>query len=172
MLESLDIIFIEDKTKFNGASREELRAHFQEWVADSFAGENPQADQKLLFDDEPVPRYRYFFEMDEDALRSCGGDAHEGHANFVDGFWSSSGHCNDTEVASGKPQAQAKAIPGSSDICWMRMDKAFFMDPHFYAGMSGSVDTMWRFLYETPPTIVPTQKLVTMIQIQNMSRRK
>lgn len=37
----------------------------------------------------------------------------------------------------------------------MIMDMAFFMDTHFYAGMSGSVEEMWRFFYEPPPTIVP-----------------
>lgn len=70
MFDKLEFIFIEDKPKFDGASKEEQRAHFQEWVADSFSAENPRADQKLLYDNEPVARYRFFFEINEDALRS------------------------------------------------------------------------------------------------------
>ncbi|KAJ5210634.1 hypothetical protein N7491_010441 [Penicillium cf. griseofulvum] len=160
MFDQLEFIFIEDKAKFDGASKEELRAHFQQWVANSFSAENPQADQRLLHDDEPVPRYRFFFEIDEDTLRSCGSES-SGHASFVDGFWSSSE----------QSQNQVKATRDCEDVGWMRMDMAFFMDTHFYAGMSGSVE-MWRFFYERPPAIVPNSKLIRLMQIQNMSRRR
>jgi hypothetical protein len=81
IFDKLEFVFIEDKAKFDGASKEELRAHFQEWVGNSFSAENPRADQRLLYDEEPVSRYRFFFEIDEDALRSCG-SAGSGHANF------------------------------------------------------------------------------------------
>jgi hypothetical protein len=178
MVEKFEPTFIEDKTKFDGASREDLRAHFQEWVADSFSAENPDADQTLLYSDEPVPRYRYFFEIDEVALRSCApGNSGSGRANFIDGFWASSEHLSGqpnlfTQKRTDKPRTQAQDIEDNPDICWMIMDMAFFMDPHFYASMSGSVNSIWRFLYESPPAVVPTSKLVTTIQIMNMSRRK
>ncbi|KAJ5479939.1 hypothetical protein N7530_005448 [Penicillium desertorum] len=81
IFDKLEFVFIEDKAKFDGASKEELRAHFQEWVGNSFSAENPRADQRLLYDEEPVSRYRFFFKIDEDALRSCG-SAGSGHANF------------------------------------------------------------------------------------------
>ncbi|KXG45970.1 uncharacterized protein PGRI_048260 [Penicillium griseofulvum] len=44
MFDQLEFVFIEDKAKFDGASKEELRAHFQQWVANSFSAENPRAD--------------------------------------------------------------------------------------------------------------------------------
>lgn len=175
MFDKLEFIFIEDKAKFDGASKEELRAHFQEWVADSFSAENPRADQKLLHDNEPVARYRFFFEIDEDALRSCGSQS-SGHANFVDGLSSSEDCSGNLNLAAQKnpeqPQNQVEAIEGCSDVDWMRMDMAFFMDPHFYAGMSMPVEDMWHCFYERPPAIVPNSKLVLLIQLQNSARRR
>lgn len=177
MFDKLQFNFVEDKAKFEGASKEELRAHFQDWVAKTFPSENPCAEKKLLYDDEPVPRYRFFFEIDEDALRSCGSTS-SGHANFVDGFWGSSSQRRSrnmnsaSEEGSKQLQDQREAIEGSSDVGWMRMDMAFFMDTHFYAGMSGSMEQMWRFFYERPPAIVPNTKLIRLMQFQNMARRR
>jgi hypothetical protein len=176
IFDKLEFVFMEDKAKFDGASKAELRAHFQEWVANNFSAENPGADQKLLYDDEPVSRYRFFFEIDEDALRSCGSGG-SGHANFLDGFWSSSGRrSGDVSLAAQNDpeqlQNQADAVEGCSDVGWMRMDMAFFMDTHFYAGMSGSIDLTWPFFYECPPAIVPNSKLILLMQIQNLSRRR
>lgn len=45
------------------------------------------------------------------------------------------------------------------------------MDPHFYAGMGTSVETMWAFLYESPPAVLPNTRLIRMIQIQNLARQ-
>jgi hypothetical protein len=100
-----------------------------------------------------------------------------GHANFVDGFWSSGrDRSGDLNLAAQrnpeKLQNQAGTVEGCSDVGWMRMDMAFFMDTHFYAGMSGSVDQMWPFFYECPPAIVPNSKLILLIQIQNLARRR
>ncbi|KOS39278.1 hypothetical protein ACN38_g9886 [Penicillium nordicum] len=175
MFDKLKFIFIEDKAKFDGASKEDLRAHFQEWVADSFAAENPRADQKLLYGNEPVARYRFFFEIDEDALRSCDSKG-SGHANFVDGFSSSEDRSRNLNLAAQKnpeqPENQVGNIEGCSDVDWMRMDMAFFMDPHFYAGMSMSVEHMWHFLYERPPAIIPNSKLMLLMQFQYAARRR
>jgi hypothetical protein len=177
MFDKLQFTFVEDKAKFDGASKEELRAHFQDWAAKTFPSENPCAEKKLLYDDEPVPRYRFFFEIDEDALRSCDSTS-SGHANFVDGFWGSSSQLRSrnmnsaSEEGSKQLQDQREAIKGSLDVGWMRMDMAFFMDTHFYAGMSGSTEEIWRFFYERPPAIVPNTKLIRLMQIQNMARRR
>ncbi|OOQ85078.1 hypothetical protein PEBR_31278 [Penicillium brasilianum] len=177
MFDKLHFIFVEDKAKFDGASKEELRAHFQDWVAKTFPSENPCAEKKLIYDDEPVPRYRFFFEIDEDALRSLSSTS-SGHANFVDGFWGSSsqsrsGNMNSAlEEDSQQLQDQGEAIKGSSDVGWMRMDMAFFMDTHFYAGLSTATETMWRFFYERPPAIVPNTKLIQLMQAQNMARKR
>ncbi|KAJ5686912.1 hypothetical protein N7536_009531 [Penicillium majusculum] len=175
MFDKLKFVFIEDKAKFDGASKEDLRAHFQEWVADSFSAENPRADQKLLYDDkEPVARYRFFFEIDEDALRSCGTES-SGHANFIDGFSSSQDRSDNPNLAAQKiseqPQNKVEAIEDCSNVDWMKMDMAFFMDTHFYAGMSMAVEHMWPFLYERPPTIVPNSKLMLLMQFQYAARR-
>ncbi|CAI7569256.1 unnamed protein product [Penicillium discolor] len=176
MFDKLKFVFIEDKAKFDGASKEDLRAHFQEWVADSFSAENPRADQKLLYDDkEPVARYRFFFEIDEDALRSCSTES-SGHANFIDGFSSSQARSGNPNLAAQKiseqPQNKVEAIEDCSDVDWMKMDMAFFMDTHFYAGMSMAVEHMWPFLYERPPTIVPNSKLMLLMQFQYAARRR
>lgn len=176
MFDKLKFVFIEDKAKFDGASKEDLRAHFQEWVADSFSAENPRADQKLLYDDkEPVARYRFFFEIDEDALRSCGTES-SGHANFIDGFSSSQDRSDNPNLAAQKiseqPQNKVEAIEDCSNVDWMKMDMAFFMDTHFYAGMSMAVEHMWPFLYERPPTIVPNSKLMLLMQFQYAARRR
>ncbi|KAJ5849578.1 hypothetical protein N7455_009434 [Penicillium solitum] len=176
MFDKLKFVFIEDKAKFDGASKEDLRAHFQEWVADSFSAENPRADQKLLYDDkEPVARYRFFFEIDEDALRSCGTES-SGHANFIDGFSSSQDRSDNPNLAAQKiseqPQNKVEAIEDCSNVDWMKMDMAFFMDTHFYAGMSMAVEQMWPFLYERPPTIVPNSKLMLLMQFQYTARRR
>lgn len=175
MFDKLKFIFIEDKEKFDGASKEDLRAHFQEWVADSFSAENPHADRKLLYDNEPVARYRFFFEIDEDALCSCSSES-SGHANFIDGFSSNGDSSGNLSVVSQEnpeqPQNKVEAIEGCSDVDWMKMDMAFFMDTHFYAGMSMSVEHMWPFLYERPPAIVPNSKLMLLMQFQYAARRR
>lgn len=168
MFDKLEYIFIEDKAKFDGASKQELRINFQEWAPKCFAAENPRADPKLIDDnEEPVPRYRFFFEADENALRSCM-YSKSGYMNFVDGFWSSEHRYSDPKFFT---HNQAEATTVCSDVGWMKMDMAFFMDPHFYGGMSSSVEMMWPFLYESPPAVVPNTKLIRMIQIQNMCRQ-
>ncbi|KAJ5604263.1 hypothetical protein N7537_007219 [Penicillium hordei] len=176
MFDKLEFIFIEDKAKFDGASKEELRTHFQEWVADSFSAENPRADRMLLYDNEPVARYRFFFEIDEDALRSCSSTKSSGNANFVDGFSLSEDHPGNLNLAAQKnleqSQNQVEVIEGCSDVDWMRMDMSFFMDPHFYAGMSMSVKDMWPFFYERPPAIVSNSKLMLLMQFQYSARRR
>ena len=45
------------------------------------------------------------------------------------------------------------------------------MDPHFYAGMSTSVETIWPLLYESPSAVIPNTRLIRMIQIQNLARQ-
>lgn len=67
--DSLALTFFEDKDKFNGAPRAQLRTHFQRWAVDAFPAENPRAKQNFDLDLIPA-RYRYFFQIDEESLRS------------------------------------------------------------------------------------------------------
>jgi hypothetical protein len=137
-------------------------------VADSFSHENPRADENLLSDfDHPIPIHRYFFEIDQDALRSLVTGDYEGHANFVDGFWLASDHRSGNLKTAAQtnleqPQNRTKPTEVCSDVDWMKMDKRFFLDTHFYAAISMVVSAMWPSFYNRPPIIVPHSKLVSM----------
>ncbi|KAJ5111310.1 hypothetical protein N7532_001845 [Penicillium argentinense] len=192
--DTLKITFIEDKEKLNGASKDQLRAHFQQWVTDSFQAENPDADKDLIHHSEPVPRYRYFFEIDDQALRNCLWDvgqsaekgSGEGYANFIDGYWTSeTGNflvpsrsrevegCQTEGCQTEECQTEGlwEPIGGHADenVGWMKMDKCFFMDPHWYAGASGSAQSVWQLFYRRPPSVVPPQLLMFLMQTQSMS---
>ena len=51
--DSLALTFFEDKDKFNGLSKYQLRNHFQRWAVESFPAENPRTKHK--FDPDMAP---------------------------------------------------------------------------------------------------------------------
>ncbi|KAL3460130.1 hypothetical protein BJX64DRAFT_263726 [Aspergillus heterothallicus] len=47
LIDHLDMVFFEDRARFDGASRDELRVHFKEWRADKFSRLGP-ADLEVV----------------------------------------------------------------------------------------------------------------------------
>lgn len=94
---SLEMTFIEDQDALSAASKDQLRSHFKGWVSGTFPAENPHVIWQFHPGESPFQRYRYFFQVDEDALYSSNiydpskppGSENDrrSYLNFVDGYW-------------------------------------------------------------------------------------
>lgn len=70
----LDLIFLKTKIYLlHGASKNQLRIHFQQWAADAFPAKNPQAIQGLPRD-SPFQSYHYVIQIDDNALHNINKD--------------------------------------------------------------------------------------------------
>jgi hypothetical protein len=92
--DSLEWTFVEDRATLEGASRPQLREHFNTWADNAYAIEQPRPSQ-LDFRKWGLfgfQRYNYFIQVDEEALQSVlsppesNWDGH-GFVNFVDSRW-------------------------------------------------------------------------------------
>lgn len=90
--DSLEWTFVEDRTTLDGASRAKLRDRFNQWAAQAIVTKQPRAQAETQI--EPtfgIPRYNYFIQVDEEALKSvlaAPDDLYgEGYVNFVDSQW-------------------------------------------------------------------------------------
>lgn len=151
--ESLDLKFFEDKDAFNGASKDQLRAHFRQRAADAFPAENPRGIQGAP-GDSPFQRYRYFIQIDDDALRSINenppqpsGFPRGSYVNFVDGYWES---LNDKYS-----EERFEPIEGcvEENVGWMKL-ATIDVCMEFYVNIGGTNDESWCLYYKRPPVIV------------------
>ncbi|KAI9927169.1 hypothetical protein ASPWEDRAFT_33117 [Aspergillus wentii DTO 134E9] len=88
---TLEWTYVEDCDTLDGISIPQLRTRFQAWAADAIRTENPRAEGLGLVN-HGYPRYSYFIEIDEDALRRVVYEAPQppahdevdiGHVKFV-----------------------------------------------------------------------------------------
>lgn len=167
--DSLALTFFEDKDKFDGVSRDQLRTHFQRWAVDAYPAENPRA--KYNFDPEmaPPPRYRYFVQIDEESLRSIIDDPNNaqgmmrrwGYVNYVDGWWKSLSEAyaenQDPQLKEdieGELEEGYEPIDGclEGNVGWMMLD-TIDMSPSFYHYIWGFPEETWYLCYQRPPGI-------------------
>lgn len=170
--DNLKMTFIEDQNEFDGASKDQLRAHFQGWIADAFSAENPRATRKFDPDMVPPPRYRYFIQIDEDALRSVlydpekpqglPGQERWGYVNFVDGWWKSLGErhaiTQDPDLKQeivDELEERYEPIEGcvEENVGWMMLD-TIDVSVDFYHTICGFTQEVWPIYYQRPPGIV------------------
>ncbi|KAI1477400.1 hypothetical protein F4774DRAFT_411868 [Daldinia eschscholtzii] len=156
--DSLQWTFVEDRATLDSASRESLRARFRAWATapETISSEQPRAEDISSFALAGVPRYHYFIQVDEEALRSVADDPQgHGHVNFVYADWEPlsavvPGYENSEEAA----EDMHEPIDGcrDEDVGWMKIS-SHMIGPDFYDIMSGLPD-VWHACYRRPPAIV------------------
>jgi hypothetical protein len=158
--DSLEWTFVEDRAALDGASRSQLREHFNRWVPQAFAAEQPRAQdqteplQNLIF---AVPRYNYFIQVDKEALQSvlaaperdlCG----KGYVNFVCSRWKPFGKEAYGPIEDGE---ELDAIDGCTegDVGWMRI-ATMMIDADWYETAFCFPGGGWHVYCLRPPEVV------------------
>lgn len=164
--ERFDLTFFEDKDLFNGVTKDQLRAHFRQWAAETFRLENPRGIPSLP-GDSPWQRYRYFIQIDDDALRSnfecpqAYGYPRGCYVKFVDGYWkslyqvnlknSTPRNCRDINPEHEKPFEPIEGCV-QENLGWMKLS-TLDMSTEFYVNIGGNDNESWRTFYKRPPAI-------------------
>lgn len=161
LLNTLKWEFVEDRATLDGASRAYLRTRFKAWAKDAMLSEKP-----FLEAGNPgsiIPRYSYFVQVDESALKSVVYEAPqppdddfdgEGHVNFVDADWVPMSEWP-KEYLLHPNQTPEEDLYDPIDGCreenvgWMKM-AAWMVGPSFYEAMY-DVPEVWYCFYQRPP---------------------
>lgn len=156
--DSLMWTFIEDRNTLDNAFKDQLRVHFRDWAAKAFDAENPRREQRLygtIF----CARYKYFIQIDEDALRSVVYDAPqategdpygEGYVNFVKADWEPTSEDIPEEDKDLEPYEPIEGCH-DEDVGWMKL-MSTQLTPTLYNAMSG-FSQEWYGYYKRPPEI-------------------
>lgn len=153
--DSLEWTFVEDRGTLDGASRDQLRARFKAWAADAIRTEQPRAEDDRTFG---IPRYNFFIQVDQAALRDVvyeaplppEKDVHgQGYVNFVDANWEPLSE----RLPTGAREVDElyEPIDGcrEEDVGWMKI-ALNMVGPYFYEAMTGFPD-VWYAFYQRPP---------------------
>jgi len=182
LAESLEWTFVEDRVALDGASKCQLRESFKEWAVRNIATEQPRAQTQAETQEDPgptfwIPRYRYFIQVDEEALQSVlaapKDDFHEGgFINFVDSRWKPMGDrpsrscisdnrdiegADEDEVAEDEGEDEVfDPIDGCTEenVGWMRLAAATVVGTEFYVGVFDYPGGGWYVSYKRPPETV------------------
>jgi hypothetical protein len=155
---SLEWTLVEDPS-LHGASKDQVRARHKQWATQAFTTEQPRAHEYQTFGD---PRYRYFIQVDEEALQSVvsapGIDpSGTSFVNFVDSQWKSlSEEFPDEEDEDDEDEDEAfDPIEGCTeeDVGWMKI-AATMIDASFYDVSAGFAYGAWHEYYQRPPAVV------------------
>jgi hypothetical protein len=164
--ESLEWTFVEDRHSLDGVSRDQLRARFKAWKAKAFAVEQPRVKDQLN-PDFGIPRYTYFIQVDEEALRSVIDEVSEpnptpwydceGHVNLVYADWKPMSEWRSecgVETGAEDDDEEHEPIDGccEEDVGWMKIT-AQMVDVEFYEAMGGPPD-IWYVFYQRLPQVV------------------
>lgn len=149
VVQSLTWTFFDDRVAFQGASKAELRMHFNQWALDNWQLEQPRGEIM------ETPRYQYFVEVDRDVLDSMPETLDKralmdiSYVNFVDAQWRPL-----AERSPNEPPEHHEPIEGvtDEDVGWMRI--------HAYLVGSEAFElfdeqAVWYSQYQRPPEIMP-----------------
>jgi hypothetical protein len=155
IVEQLEWTWVEDRESLDGVSREELRERFRGWVDGEMARIRGESGGETLgFDPAAVPRYAFFVQIDEEALRSVAEswDAEGAHVKFVDANWRPK-ELSDVEEERLTEEAYDE-IDGCQEhnVGWMRI-VPYMLNAEFYDAWCGVVDS-WHVFYKRPPGTV------------------
>ncbi|KAI7466088.1 hypothetical protein KC357_g7469 [Hortaea werneckii] len=160
LADSLEWTFIEDRNSLEDASKDHVRTRHREWAAEAFRIEIARAASDT-FD---CPRYRYFIQVDEEALQSVlsapecdmyGG----GYVDFVDSQWEPMGEEEDEDedeyALCAEDRETFDSIEGCTeeDVGWMKI-AADMIGAHWYSEASGFKYGGWYTFYKRPPETV------------------
>lgn len=154
LLQNLDIRYFDDRTAFEGASKDDARAHFVRWCA------SDEAKAEQFDPGDPAlavittmhlssPRYSYFAHVDTAALESIVGPdvVDEGdYVNIVDSQWYLPGPDDEGESA----DEGEEPVEGCRmyDVGWMKMSSGS-LHLSAYAFLENA--DLWSSAYTRPP---------------------
>ncbi|KAI7203894.1 hypothetical protein KC316_g962 [Hortaea werneckii] len=150
---SLEWTFVDDRDSLEGASKDNLRARHKAWAAKAFRAENPRA----VYDTSDSPRYRYFIQVDEEALQSVMSAPEcdmlgEGSVDFVDSQWEPMGEGEDEDEDECEEDRETfDPIEGCAEenVGWMKI-AAVMIDATWYDTSSGFAYGGWYAFYKRP----------------------
>ncbi|KAI6840176.1 hypothetical protein KC342_g3003 [Hortaea werneckii] len=155
----LEWTFVDDRESLEGASKDYLRARHKAWAAKAFRAENPRA----LYDTSDGPRYRYFIQVDEEALQSVLSAPEcdmlgEGYVYFVDSQREPMGEGEDEDEDEDECEEDRETfdpIEGCAEenVGWMKL-AAVMIDATWYDTSSGFAYGGWYAFYKRPPETV------------------
>ncbi|PMD14972.1 hypothetical protein NA56DRAFT_650547 [Hyaloscypha hepaticicola] len=161
--DSLEWTFVEDCDTLDGASKDHLRSRFKQWAPEALKIEQPRVDDHR-FGTFGIPRYTYFVDVDEEALKSVVYDAPQppevdlegvGYVNFVDADWKPMTQIISELVSTDDGEEEVhEPIEGCTEenVGWMKIP-ARFVRSHFYQAMMGYPD-IWYVFYQRPPEVM------------------
>ena len=155
--DSLEWMFVEDRATLDGATKDHLRSRFKQWTSDAVKTEQPRVED-YRFATFGNPRYTYFIDVDEGALKSVVYDAPQppkqdrdcvGYVNFVAGPWKpliSELTSNVEHVDEGEDDVH-ELIEGFTEenVGWMKITSRM-VGADFYEAMMGYPD-VWYLPY-------------------------
>ncbi|KAJ0413063.1 hypothetical protein BJY00DRAFT_320167 [Aspergillus carlsbadensis] len=175
LIDRLDMVFLEDRARFNGASRDELRVHFKEWRADEFSRLGP-ADLEVVrgsrrgsgpritvqHPELMSSRFQQFIQVDEESLQSMREEFEEpvrlygtGHVNFVYADWPHDlEDCDEDEIQEDSEYDEIfEPIDGCTeeDVGWMKV-AATGLGPSFFFWSDGFEE--WQDNNVRPPEVL------------------
>lgn len=158
--ESLDWAFVEDRATLDGISKDQLRVRFKQWASEALRTEQPRVEDHR-FGSFGIPRYTYFIDVDEDALKSVAFEAPQppetdlwgvGYVNFVDAEWKPLSELTE-DVGGAREEDVHEAIEGCTEenVGWMKI-ASHMIGAGFYQVMMGYPD-VWYEMYQRPPGV-------------------
>lgn len=165
LADSLEWIFVEDRTALDGASRSQLRERFKEWAAHAIVTEQPRAQAETKQDPEPtfgILRYHYFIQVDEEALQSVLAapklDLYgKGFINFVDSRWKPLGDRPSRSIIEDIEDEDEGFDPidgcTEENVGWMRFAASTAFDTEFHVSVFDYPGGGWYVSYKRPPEI-------------------
>jgi hypothetical protein len=162
--DSLEWTFVEDRATLGGASRAQLREHFNGWADDAYAIEQPRHHQ-LDFQNWGLfgfQQYNYFIQVDEEALQSVLSPPEfdwdgQGFVNFVDSRWRSFSHEEYYRGLTGLGDVTVfESIDGceQENVGWMRITPMLMISTEWYGAVGGFAGGGWYVFYLRPPAVV------------------
>lgn len=159
----MEWVWIEDAYTLDGASTEALREKFRAWRA------NEVARQPGDYEPNVIPRFRYFFKIDQEALDSLTeslsretlwymfGSDKTAFVKFVDGLWEPESEPLSEQYGELDYELEGEvfeSIEGCTerDVGWMCVAPDM-IGYSFYDALSGD-ENMWHIFYRRPHYIV------------------
>lgn len=155
VFDSQEWTFVEKRASLDAASRAQLRNRFNEWAAQAVTVEQPAmlTDNRHVASVHGVPRYNYFIQIDEEALRSMLDRSEDSYleprfVNFVDSRWKTFGRDSPEDV---DDDEQFDSIDGctAENVGWMRVAPSR-LDEEFYM----MDEVAWHVYYLRPPDVL------------------